>query len=356
MMSSENMSQNDSFLDSQFRYSVFPTFYSLVFIFGLIANCYALYILRNIRDVKAVNEVRIYMTNLTVADLLFIIILPLWIDYYNQWGNWRFHEAMCRVSGAMFYINTYCSILFLAVISFNRYWVVTRPLSAATSDHWHRGVLVSLVIWLFSVSASIPYLFQKAINDDKVSGKSRCFEGYHNMDDRTKHSLVLTHFLIIAFFFVVFLLVVICNLLIVRALLVPPVSPHGTRVSVRSLGLKCRALGMVMVVLVVFVVCFVPYHLVQGPWTLAVLQLAMVGDRDSRQLLNDAHQVTLMLMGLNCLLDPVIYCLATKMFRSYISMHFKKVMRGRSCPRNSSQTTVSMETRAPKEVMGPTVH
>ncbi|XP_048831704.1 platelet-activating factor receptor isoform X2 [Brienomyrus brachyistius] len=355
-MSSGNMSQNYSFLDSPFRYSVFPIFYSLVFIFGLIANCYALYILRNIRDVKAVNEVRIYMTNLTVADLLFVITLPLWIDYYNQRGNWRFQEAMCRVSGALFFINTYCSILFLAVISFNRYWVVTRPLSAATSDHWGRGVLVSLMIWVFTVLASIPYLIQDGVVNDK--GISRCFEGYQESDESRKCFLVTTHFLIISFFFVVFLMVVICNLLIIRALLVPPVAPHGTRVSVRSSGLKSRALGMVTVVLVVFVVCFVPHHLVQGPWTLMVLQLAMKGKEQeaSRRFLNDAHQVTLMLMGLNCLLDPVIYCLATKMFRSFISMHFKKVMRGRSCPRNSSQTTVSMVTRGPKEVMGPTVH
>ncbi|XP_018609359.2 platelet-activating factor receptor [Scleropages formosus] len=337
-----NNSVNKTFLDSQFRYTAFPIFYSFVFTFGLMGNCYVLYILRNIRETKAINEIRIYMTNLTIADLLFVVALPLWIDYYSQKGNWRFGDGLCRITGAMFFINTYCSILFLSVISFNRYWVVTRPLDAASSDRRLQGILVSAVIWLVVLCASIPYLVTKSLNKD--GNFERCFEGYHEQDSDTRKNVAITHFLIIGFFFLVFLLVVTCNGMIAYTLLSQSGSPHIAQGSGRSLGLKRRALGMVTLVLAVFVVCFLPHHVVQGPWTLAVLDLAMKNDTSVKQNLNDAHQITLMLMGLNCLLDPVIYCFATRMFRSYISAHFQKMKKRPVCPSNTVFSSVAMDS------------
>ncbi|KAL4624180.1 platelet-activating factor receptor [Arapaima gigas] len=337
------------FLDSQFRYTAFTIFYSLVFILGLTSNCYALYILRNIREAKAINEIRIYMTNLTIADLLFVLALVFWIDYYKRGGNWRFGEALCRIAGSMFFINTYCSILFLSVISFNRYWVVTRPLDAASSDHRRRGILVSATIWLCVLSASIFYLSDQSLNED--GDVLRCFEGYYENTISKKNMLVVTHFLIIGFFFLVFLFVVVCNVMIAYTLMSSSASPHITQGSARSMGLKRRALGMVTVVLGVFVICFLPHHVVQGPWTLAVLGLK-IHEPSIKQSLNDAHQVTLMLMGLNCLLDPVIYCFATRMFRGYISAHVQKVRKRPPCRSNTMCSSISMESRQRNSTQG----
>ncbi|CAB1327878.1 unnamed protein product [Coregonus sp. 'balchen'] len=87
----------------------------------------------------------------------------------------------------------------------------------------------------------------------------------------------------------------------------------------------------------IIVVCFVlVFFIVVGPWTLAVLEIkegwgSMDWDQRTRQWLNDAHQVTLMLMGLNCLLDPMVSCFATRKFRLYIKDYLKKLGRGKGC-------------------------
>lgn len=340
-------SNGSDFLDSPFRYVLFPSAYGITFILGLLANLYVLFILRCLREAKAMGEIRIYMTNLTIADLLFVCALPFWIGYYIRQGNWVYTDFMCRLTGSLFFINTYCSILFLGAISVNRYWAVTRPLDAASSDHRLRGIIVSVIIWALTFFMAVPYLVSPATNTDE-NQIIRCFEGYHNQTDSEKKSVAAIHFAIIGLFFVVFSLVLVCNLLIAQALLSSNAdSVHLSR-SGKSLssqkprGVKRRALQMLLAVVGVFVVCFLPHHVVQGAWALAVLQIkegwGHVGwGPGTRQALNDAHQITLLLMGLNCLLDPVVYCFATRKFRRYILTHIRKLRKGDGC----SQTVTS---------------
>lgn len=338
----ENVSR---FLDSEFRYDLFTVFYSLVFIVGLIGNVLALFVLRRLRSAKAMNEIRIYMTNLTVADLLFVCALPFWVSYYHKRGNWDFGDALCRVTGSLFFINTYSSVLFLAIISFNRVWAVTQPLDAASSDHRRRGIAVSLVVWIVTLSSSVPQLVNPGVNEDKHRKVVRCFENYLERNDTTKKTVMAMHFGIIGLFFVVFLLVVVCNVLIGRTLW----AQRRTQAGRKRWGVKKYALWMVCVVVLVFVVCFLPHHLVQGPWAMSVLGYGGL-QQETRQWLNDAHQITTVLMGLNCILDPVVYCFSTQKFRRYMASQLSCLGRGRNGCTYTVSTNVSMSSQRQEEL------
>ncbi|KAK3562844.1 hypothetical protein QTP86_010749 [Hemibagrus guttatus] len=332
------------FLDSEFRYTLFPAFYGVVFVIGLAANVYALYVLHHMRESRAMNEMRIYMTNLTMADLLFVCVLPFWIGYYKNKGDWKYLDPLCRISGSMFFINTYCSIIFLTVISINRYWAVTRPLLAASSDCWKRGTVVSVIVWAITLAMAAKQFIDPGMQEDKMKGIWRCFEGYQNQTEESKRSVVIIHFIIIGLFFAVFLLVVLCNVGIACTLLTQPISQPRPSTGRRPHGTKRRALRMLCAVVGVFVICFVPHHVVQGPWTLAVLRMTDWSE-ETRQYLNDAHQITLFLMGLNCILDPIVYCFSTRKFRMYIQDHFKKVKKGKACSTHTSTTGLSVKIR-----------
>lgn len=354
-------SNDAAFLDSEFRYVLFPVAYGIIFILGLLANIYVLFIIRWLREAKAMGEIRIYMANLTIADLLFVCALPFWIGYYSRQGNWAYTDFMCRLTGSLFFINTYCSILFLGAISVNRYWAVTRPLDAASSDHRCRGIVVCVLIWLLTVSMAIPFLASPGTNTDH-NNVTRCFEGYHNQTDSQKKAVAATHFAIIGLFFVVFILVVVCNFLIARVLLsqnLPQADIRSDTIkskksnmsfsSKKPRGVKRSALQMLLAVVGVFAVCFLPHHVLQGPWALAVLQIGQGWGhtdwtQETRQVLNDAHQITLLLMGLNCILDPVVYCFATRKFRRFIIAHFRKLRKGDGCP-HTVTSQVSVDSR-----------
>lgn len=340
--------RSSEFIDSEFRYTLFPVFYSLVFVFGLAANFYALYVLHHMRESKAMNEIRIYMTNLTVADLLFVSALPFWIGYYAHGGDWKYSDPICRITGSFFFINTYGSVLFLAVISVNRYWAVTKPLVAASSDCWKRGAVISAAVWAVTLAASVKYLIEPGVQEDKEKQILRCFEGYHNVNNDTKYAVAATHFFIIGLFFLVFLLVIICNVSIARALLSQPISQPRASTGRRPGGTKRRALRMLCAVVGVFVICFLPHHVVQGPWVLSVLGMKN-WRRETHQLLNDAHQITLMLMGFNCILDPLVYCFATTKFRNYIKGHLERMRSNKNCSRNTLSTAMSLKSRNPNE-------
>ncbi|MEQ2275406.1 hypothetical protein XENORESO_002953 [Xenotaenia resolanae] len=348
-----------TFLDSEFRYVLFSVTYSIFFVVGFFANLYVLFVLRCLREAKAMGEIRIYMYNLTIADLLFVCALPFWIGYYKREGDWVFKNFMCQLTGSFFFINTYGTILFLGAISLNRYWAVTRPLDAASSDHRRRGIIVCIIIWAFTISLTIPNMTSPGTNSD--GHITRCFEGYHNETDYQKKKVAVMHFLIIGMFFVVFFLVVVCNFLIALALLSQSIPQSefcsGTIRTMTSTykrpkkarGVKRRALQMLLAVVGVFVLCFLPHHIVQGPWVLAVLQIKegwghVNWGQDTRQALNDAHQITLVLMGLNCILDPVVYFFATKRFRRFIMKHIRKLSKGEACTQ-SGNTQISMDDR-----------
>ncbi|XP_073668430.1 platelet-activating factor receptor-like [Paramisgurnus dabryanus] len=329
------------FIASEFRYTLFPIFYSVIFVLGLAANCYALYVLHKMRDSKAMNEIRIYMTNLTVADLLFVFTLPCWIGYYANNGIWKYSDVVCRIKGSFYFINTYCSF-FLATININRYWAVTRPLIAASSNCWKRGAIISAGVWGLTLSASIKFLIDPGLQEDRTTANNRCFEGYRNETDSTKNTVATIHFLIIAVFFVVFLIVILCNISIARTLLSQPISQPRASTGKRFGGTKRIALKMLFAIVGVFVICFLPHHVVQGPWVLSVLGLReKEWSMKTHQLINDAHQITLMLMGLNCILDPLVYCFATTKFRKYIQGHFKKVKNKKNCSRQTLSTAMS---------------
>ncbi|KAL3968807.1 extracellular matrix protein 1 [Sarotherodon galilaeus] len=324
------------FLDSPPRYVFIPVFYIIFFILGFISNLYVLFVLRCLHQAKAMGEIHIYMTNLTIADLLFVCALPFWIDYYIREGDWVYGDVMCRVAGTFFFINTYGTILFLAAISINRYWAVTRPLDAASSDHRIRGIIVCVFIWAFIMAMSVPFLVTPGINKDSKNNMKifHCFEGYQNESKEKKKTLAVTHFLIIGLFFVVFLLIVICNILIARILICknsPQSESQSSGTESKMPNLTSSALQMLLAVVGVFVLCFLPHHIVQGPWVLAVLEIEdgfghVNYSETTRQLLSDAHQITLVLMGLNCILDPVVYYFATGKFRELIKAHVTKLI------------------------------
>ncbi|XP_021507062.1 platelet-activating factor receptor [Meriones unguiculatus] len=327
------MEQNaSSRVDSEFRYTLFPIAYSVIFVLGVVANGYVLWVFARLYPSKKLNEIKIFMVNLTMADLLFLITLPLWIVYYYNEGNWILPKFLCNLAGCFFFINTYCSVAFLGVITYNRYQAVAHPIKTAQATTRKRGISLSLVIWISITATASYFLATDSTNlvprKDGSDNVTRCFEHY---EPRSVPILVV-HVFIAFCFFLVFFLILYCNLVIIHTLLTRPVRQQ------RKAEVKRRALWMVCTVLAVFVICFVPHHVVQLPWTLAELGY----QTNFHQAINDAHQITLCLLSTNCVLDPVIYCFLTKKFRKYLSEKLYNMRSSRKCSRATTDTTEVM--------------
>ncbi|XP_053867600.1 platelet-activating factor receptor [Malaclemys terrapin pileata] len=320
--------------DSEFRYLLFTIFYSFIFILGFIANCYVLWIFCHVYAWRKLNEIKIFMVNLIVADLLFLITLPLWIVYYHNNGNWIMPPFLCNVAGYLFFVNTYCSIAFLTVITYNRFQAVTKPITAAQFPTRRRGIFLSAAIWVVIMSSALYYLAKDGINEINHGTIKRCFEGYNTSTSDNNVPILASHVVIFIIFVFIFLFILVCNLFIIKTLLTKSVQLQ------KSTHVKQRAFRMVCTVLAVFIICFVPHHLVELPWTLTVLELWQKENCPLRQQLNDAHQVMLCLLSTNCMLDPVIYCFLTKKFRKHLSENLKSMKGSRKCSRQTTETVI----------------
>lgn len=321
-------------IDSEFRYSLFTVFYSIIFILGFVANCYVLWIFSRIYPTKKLNEIKIFMLNLTVADLLFLVTMPLWIVYYHNHGNWIMPKFLCSVAGSLFFVNTYASVAFLMVITYNRYQAVTNPIRAAQFTTQRRGIFLSAAIWIITVGSALYYIFDDNTNVEKIDSinYTRCFERYDSTGNVTP--VLAIHIIICTLFYVIFLFILTWNIIIIRTLF----SKSGQQR--KSAHVKQRALWMVCTVLVVFIISFVPHHIVDLPWTLTVLEQWKKENCHLRQQLNDAHQVTLCLLSMNCVLDPVIYCFLTKKFQKHVSQNLKSMKGSRKCSRQTTDTVI----------------
>lgn len=84
-----------------FKRILLPAVYTLVFVLGLPLN--AAVILKIWRTRPNVSKNNIYMLNLAIADLLYVMSLPLLIYNYGSHDYWPFGEFTCKLVRFQFY-------------------------------------------------------------------------------------------------------------------------------------------------------------------------------------------------------------------------------------------------------------
>uniref|UniRef100_A0A673APA7 Chemokine (C-C motif) receptor 9a n=1 Tax=Sphaeramia orbicularis TaxID=375764 RepID=A0A673APA7_9TELE len=78
------------------------------------------------RRLKTMTDV--YLLNLAVADLLFLVTLPLWAA--EALHGWNFGSTLCKLNSALYKVNLFSSMLLLTCISVDRYVVIVQTTKA----------------------------------------------------------------------------------------------------------------------------------------------------------------------------------------------------------------------------------
>ncbi|KAG7323390.1 hypothetical protein KOW79_013092 [Hemibagrus wyckioides] len=129
---------------------VVPLFFSIVVLFSLFGNILVLVILVLCENLKSLTN--IFILSLAVSDLLFTVGLPFWACYYI-WG-WTLGDAACKTVCFVFYAGFYSSVMFLMMMTFQRYLAVVYPHS-----DWEKRQGISLIPilgWVVSIGAALP--------------------------------------------------------------------------------------------------------------------------------------------------------------------------------------------------------
>ncbi len=134
---------------------VVPLVCLFAFSIGLPSNVLALFVLL-FRTKKLPST--ILLINLTICDLLLLLVLPFRIVYHFMGNNWTFGEPFCRVVIGLLYGNMYGSVVCLALIAMDRYIALVHPFGAKMLRSNKNSVCMSVLVWIVVLAAVVPLL------------------------------------------------------------------------------------------------------------------------------------------------------------------------------------------------------
>lgn len=295
--------------NEDFKYILLPVSYGLVFLIGSLLNVTALYYI--LFRIKQWSPSTIYMINLNVCDTLYVLTLPFLVYYYADQNAWPFTETICKIIRFLFYTNLYGSILFLSCISTHRFLGICHPVQSRQWVNTRRARYVSVLIWVIVLIFQAPVLyFARTTNQVCHDTTSQ---------DLFNYFMVYSSVISVIFFVIPFGLVLVCNGLMVRRLLQP--TTIGGTTSQRS---KQKSVRMIIIVLLVFVLCFLPFHLTRSLYySFRYLKMNCILLEGS----NIAYKVTRPLASANSCIDPILYFMAGQGFRRSLTKKVKQSQR-----------------------------
>uniref|UniRef100_A0A3B4U6K6 G-protein coupled receptors family 1 profile domain-containing protein n=1 Tax=Seriola dumerili TaxID=41447 RepID=A0A3B4U6K6_SERDU len=127
--------------------------YLVVCILGLAGN--SLVIVAILKLDKMSSSTTVYVFNLALADGLFMVGLPF-IASQNFQNHWMFGDTACKVVMVLDGINQFTSVFCLTVMSVDRYMALADPLRFARWRTPRCAKIVSAFLWLFSLLTILP--------------------------------------------------------------------------------------------------------------------------------------------------------------------------------------------------------
>ncbi|XP_048378282.1 G-protein coupled receptor 4 [Stegostoma tigrinum] len=313
----------DSRLDSLFP----PTLYIFVIVIGLPTNCLALW--AAYLQVKQKNELGVYLLNLSISDLLYIATLPPWINYFLHQDNWILGPESCKLFGFILYTNIYISIAFLSCISVDRYLAVAHPLRFAKIRRIKTAVITSLVVWTIEIGANCAPLFHNELFEDRFN-HTFCFEKY----PMEKWVAQMNLYRVFIGFLFPWILMLFSYQGILKAIKGNLSTEKGEKVKIKRL-----ALGLIIILLL----CFAPYHIIL--LLRSVMYLSRPWDCSFEENIFTAYHVSLALTSLNCVADPILYCLVNEGARSDMTKGLAPILKFFASPKSTDiARSVTLDT------------
>uniref|UniRef100_A0A8C5MH02 Purinergic receptor P2Y13 n=1 Tax=Leptobrachium leishanense TaxID=445787 RepID=A0A8C5MH02_9ANUR len=291
--------------DTRIAEVVFPILYSIVFFFGIIMNSLSLWIFCHVPN----NTVFIiYLKNTLAADIIMTLTLPFKILTDSGLASWKLKAVVCRYSAVIFYETMYINIILLGLIGLDRFLKIARPLENTWMKKKHVAKWISVAVWLSVFGLSLPNM---VLSHEKATPSTvRKCANLKNSLGLKWHAAV--NYICQFIFWSVFLSMIIFYTIITKKV-------YQSYANSRSRNCRTRrnTKARVFIVVVVFFVCFAPYHFSRIPYTFS--QTGLINKCSMQNKLFIAKETTLWIATTNVCIDPLIYVLLCKPFRKLIT-------------------------------------
>ncbi|XP_078109549.1 C-C chemokine receptor type 5 [Sander vitreus] len=293
----------------QYGANFIPTLYAIFFLLGLLGNSLVIWVIACGVRLRSMTDV--CLLNLAVADLLLVCTLPFLAHQARD--QWLFGDAVCKVVLGIYYIVFYCGIFFITLMSIDRYLAIVHSIYAMRVRTRSFGMIAAAFTWVAGFLASFPDIIfikeQPVVNTNRT--KFSCYPVYptatSNDDTTSSNSHIWSIFSLFKMNFLgLFVPVVImgfCYSQIVWRLLYSPSS-------------KKQAIRLVLIVVVVFFCCWIPYNIASFFKALELLHIYI--ECESSKAIRLALQVTEAIAYSHSCLNPILYVFVGEKFRRHL--------------------------------------
>lgn len=288
----------------QLMAQLLPPLYALVFGVGLLGNAMVVVILIKYRRLSVLTN--IYLLNLAISDLLFLVTLPFWIHYAQQ-DQWVFGHDMCKLLSGLYSMGLYGETFFIILLTIDRYLAIVHAVFALRARTVSFGIISSFVTWVLVVLVALPEIIFFRAQDEQ--GHSACVSLYPEGDVYAWKHLYIVKINVLSLVLPL-LVMVVCYSGIIKTLVRCPNR------------MKYKAIRLIFIIMVVFFIFWAPYNLVLFLHAFQMTFFETSCERSNQ--LDVAVMVAEVIAYTHCCVNPVIYAFVGERFREHLRHFFRR--------------------------------
>ncbi|XP_075049616.1 B2 bradykinin receptor-like [Mixophyes fleayi] len=285
----------------QWVFAYQPVYLWFIFVLGFIENLFVISVFLLHKNRCTVAE--IYLGNMAAADLIFVTSLPFWAIYISNKFYWMFGSFLCVTVTFLTHLNLFSSNFFLMMISIDRYLAFVKTMSSGRMRRAGCAKVNCVIIWIIAIGVSLPkVVFHKALFLSSFN-TTVCIIILPSNDWHIATNIIRN----VVGFLIPVIVITFCTVQIIYVL------RNNTMQQFKGGNNEKKAMRLVVSVLLVFIVSWLPFHIVTFIDTLDLYNVftscAVTG---YNEILN---QLSTYIGFSNSCINPLLYVMVGNHFR-----------------------------------------
>ncbi|XP_039970274.1 tachykinin-like peptides receptor 99D isoform X1 [Bactrocera tryoni] len=258
-----------------------------------------------------------FIVNLSIADAM-VSSLNVTFNYIYMLDNdWPFGELYCKISQFIATLSISASVFTLMAISIDRYVAIMKPLKPRMSKRCNLGI--AAFIWIASIAISCPMLFFFTTGEVELKDGTRivCYAEWP--DGPTNHSqqenVYNIVFMILTYILPIISMTVTYSRVGIELWGSKTIGEYTPR-QVENVRSKRRVVKMMMVVVLIFAVCWLPFHIY-------FIVTSCYPALTQTPFIQEVYLGIYWLAMSNSMYNPIIYCWMNSRFRYGFKRFFR---------------------------------
>nr|DBA14498.1 TPA: hypothetical protein GDO54_005456 [Pyxicephalus adspersus] len=285
----------------EWLYTYQPAYMWFIFSLGFVENLFVILVFLLHKSPCTVAE--IYLGNMAVADLIFVSGLPFWAIYISNKFYWPFGSFLCVTINSLIQLNLYGSIYFLMMVSIDRYLALVKTMSIGRMRRTCCAKINCAIIWICAVIASLPKVIFRKVMFLPDFNTTACIILPPDDSWNIASNILLNLF----GGFIPAIIIGFCTIQIIKVL------RNNTMQQFKEVNNEKKATWLVFTVLLVFVLCWLPFHV--GTFFDTLDLLGVFHTCGWSQAIEIGNQISTYIAFSNSCINPLLYVIVGNHFR-----------------------------------------